>query len=519
MKVIRVVLIVLLVIGLSAGAFFLFQRYQQAQAGAQSTYQTLTLENGDLTATVGGTGIVRANQTAIIAWQTTGTVEKVSGVLGAQVAKGDILATLDKTSLPQNVVLAQADLVTAQKNLDTLKNPTALTIAQAQSAVMDAQTALDNLKNSLPLTVAQAEQAVASAQKEYTNARNARSYLDIRIGSQDQIDKTYAQMVIKQDQIDYYQKIFDRLVDRPQDDTARAQALANLSTAKADLETIKRNLAYLQGKGTAQDFADADARLTLAKARLDDAQRQLDDARKGIKPDSLNLAEARVKDAQDNLEKVRHPQTADIDAAQARVDAIQATLNLQTIRALFDGSITDIKSKVGDQVSPGAVAFRLDDLSHLLVDVQISEIDINRIAIDQTVNMTFDAIQGKQYTGKVSQVGKVGTSTQGSVNFTITIELTNADEDVRPGMTAAVNIIVNQLQGVLLVPNRAVRLKDSQRVVYLLKGNTPTAVDIELGATAETYSQLLSGDIKAGDQVVLNPPIEFRSGGGPFGGR
>ena len=456
-----------------------------------------------------------------MSWQTTGAVEAVNIALGSLARKSDILSTLDKASLPQNLIQAQGDLLSARTNLDDIKNPAALTIAQAQAALQDAQTALDDLNNSPPLTIAQAEQALAAAQKEYTNAKNARSYLGIRIGSQDQIDRTYAQLILKQDQIDYLQKQFDKVAYRSPDDPSRAQALANLSTAKAELITIQRNLDYLKGKGTEQDIADADPRLALAKARLDDAQRQLDDARLGIKVASIELAQAKVQDARDNLEKLRHPKADDIAAAQARVDALEAILGAQAIKAPFDGTITEVIPKPGDQVSPGTVAFRLDDLSRMLVDVQISEVDINRITIGQPVNMTFDAIQGKQYNGKVSQVARVGDTTQGSVNFTVTIELTNADDTVRPGMTAAVNIVVNQLTNILLVPNRAVRLKDGQRVVYVLKGSTLSLVNIELGASAESYSEVIAGDIKEGDRVVLNPPIEFRpggAGGGPFGG-
>ena len=85
-------------------------------------------------------------------------------------------------------------------------------------------------------------------------------------------------------------------------------------------------------------------------------------------------------------------------------------------------------------------------------------------------------------------------------------------------MTAAVNIVVSQLKNVLLVPNRAVRLRDGQRVVYVLRGaeTEPRMVEIEIGATSDTNSEIISGDVLENDLVVLNPPIEFQPGRPPF---
>jgi HlyD family secretion protein len=129
--------------------------------------------------------------------------------------------------------------------------------------------------------------------------------------------------------------------------------------------------------------------------------------------------------------------------------------------------------------------------------------------------MTFDAIPGSEYHGVVVEVDDVGTSTQGVVDFTVTIELTDADEQVKPGMTAAVNIVVSELQGVLVVPNRAVRVKDGKRVVYILRDNQATPVTISLGASSDTMSQVIDGELKVGDLVVLNPPTSFESNGPP----
>ena len=103
------------------------------------------------------------------------------------------------------------------------------------------------------------------------------------------------------------------------------------------------------------------------------------------------------------------------------------------------------------------------------------------------------------------------------VNFTVTVELTDSDSAVKPGMTAAVNIVVEEIQDVLLVQNRAVRLVDGTRVVYILENGVPVRKEITLGSSSDTMSVIASGDVKEGDALVLNPPVEFGPGGGPFG--
>jgi HlyD family secretion protein len=238
---------------------------------------------------------------------------------------------------------------------------------------------------------------------------------------------------------------------------------------------------YLLSAPDSLEVEKADAALALAEAKLADAQREYD----------------RLKDG---------PDPKDIQAAEARVTAIQATLDAATLRAPFAGTISEVNILPGDLVNAGTAAFRVDDLSSQLVDVNISEVDINRIQVGQDATLSFDAIQDKEYTGTVIEVGSVGANTSGVVNFSVTVRLNDADAQVKSGMTAAVNIVVNQIQDALLVPNRAVRVSNGERTVYVLRGGLPTPVTIQIGATSDTYSELIGGDLSEGDAIILNPP-------------
>lgn len=418
----RVILILLLV----AVIGFAVVRYNQSRnSESNNQFQTTKVERGNLVATIGATGTVRAQQTAVLIWQAAGTVDVVNVKVGDNVPSGFVMAYLSKTSLPQSVILAEADLVSAQKTLDDLVNSDT---ARAQAVI-----------------------ELRDAQEAYDKAYNWRRELDN--------DRVTVKEIV-------YKKIGGMTVPQVKE--------------------------Y-------KTWADEGTKI---KAQED-----------------LDLKTGLLEDAQRKLDRLTDGNSAEIIAAQARIDAAQATLNLARVSAPFAGIVTESYPLPGDQVSAGATAFRIDDLSKLLVDVDVSEVDINSVSVGQPVMLTFDAILGNDYHGEIVEVAQTGTSVQGVVNFKVTVELTDADSLVKPGMTAAVNITVKELQDVILIPNRAVRLSDGNRVVYLLVDGQPVKTTVRLGSSSESMSVIIGGDIEVGDDIILNPPVEFGGpGGGPRGG-
>ncbi len=509
----RWVIVVIAIVVVAIGIYFLGRFRNQRQAVALADFQTVPAERGDLTATVGATGVVRANQSALLAWQTSGTVDKVEVAVGEAVSVDQLLASLQQTSLPQNVILAQADLVSAQKALDDLLN-SQLQQARAQQAVEDARQALEDVVNP-ELAQAKALEALANAQKAVENAERTLRWAQSP-ASQSYIDEAEAQVILAKDALDQAQEKYTPYENKPQDNLIRARLLAELSAAQQQYDATVRNLNSLQGTASETDQAVAAANLEKVKAELLEAEREWERVKGGSSEADIALLEAQLDDAQREWERLKDgPDPEDIAAAQARVAAVEASIKQSRVIAPFEGVITDVQSKSGDQVSPGTPAFRLDDLSHLLVDVQVSEVDINRITVGQDVNLIFDAILNREYNGKVTEVAMVGTNNQGVVDFTVTVELIDADEAVKPGMTAAVNIVVSQLEDVLLVPNRAVRVLEGERVVYLLRDDQAEPVNITLGASSETASEVLEGELEVGELIIINPPTEFEQNGPP----
>ena len=510
----------ILIIAVIGGGLFAFSRYRTEQQRAETlaNLQTEPAGRGPLVATVGATGVVRSNQEAVLAWQTSGTAESISVRVGDAVDAGELLAWIRQTTLPQNVILAQADLVNARQALDDLQN-TPLQEAQALKAVEEAEQALDDAQNP-ELQQALALQAIANALKAVADAESRLRIIQTPAG-QAAIDAQKAQVILAQNALERAEELYEPYADKPEDNLVRANLLANLSAAQQNYDAAVRTLNGLLSTGNPFDIAQAEATLATAQAELLQAERDYERVRDGASLAEIALLEAQLADALENYENILSgPDPDTIAAAEARVAAAQATLDSAFITAPFAGVISAVMAKPGDQASPGTVAFRLDDLSRLFVDVEVSEVDINRIEVGQEAVLTFDAVLAREYHGTVTEVAVVGTTVQGVVSFKVIIELLDGDADVRPGMTAGVNLVVSQLEDVLRVPNRAVRVLEGERVVYILDANgLPTPVTIVLGASSDTYSEVAGGDLEEGDVIVLNPPTDFSSffQGGPPG--
>jgi HlyD family secretion protein len=424
------------------------------KAASTQTYQTSILERGNLVAVVGATGTVRANQTTSLYWQTTGRIEKINYALGDLVDEGDQLANLAQSSLPQAVISASAQLFNAQQALEQVERSTAS-------------------RSDAALALAQAQRAYNSALGNYWNGTNTQ-------GSDNQITLTRAQLQIAENHIDDLQDLYDKMDELKDTDTKKAETLQYLAQARIDRDNIKKLLDYYEALPDTLDKQTLEAQLDVAKDNLADAQREYN----------------RLKDG---------PDPAEVAAAQANVAALQATIDMAYLTAPFSGTVTEVNSMIGDLVNAGTVTFRIDDLSKMMVDIEVPEVDINSINAGQSATLTFDAIPNKEYTAKVTEVARVGEFIGGVAQFKVTLQLLDADEQVLPGMTAAVNIAVENKQDVLLVPNRAIRLVNDQYVIYIIRDGVKMMIPIEIGSTSDSSSEILSGDVHEGDEVILNP--------------
>ena len=511
----------ILVVLLAAGAIA-YRAMASSRLAAEEDVQTATVQRGSLSETLSSSGNTRSGQSATIVWQTSGKAGEISLQPGDLVQEDQELAALDPNTLSTEMINAKQDLIDAQQALDDLLN-SKLQQAEALQAVEDAQNALDSQKQTAAGQASQAQLALTEAQDALETAQKNRTKMDY--------PHTSDALVIEKAETDYllakaaYKdalKAYTELARKKLTNPDRVRALNNLVSAEQKMNTALATYNWYQLGYSDSDIAQADAELAVAQANLELAQAEWDKVKDGSSSAEIMLAEARLADAQREWERVKDgPSQADIDAAQAAVDAAQATLDHASLLAPFTGTITEVDVKTGDLVSSGESAFRIDDLASIYIDLQISEVDLASLQVGQAATLEFDAIEGKQYSGEVTEIGMIGSVSQGVVNYPVTVRITDADEKILPGMTAAVTITVNQVADALLVPNKAIHTSGGQRTVTVLFEGQQISVPVTVGLVGDSQSQVTSDQLREGDALVVSSSTATTtsSQSGPAAGR
>jgi HlyD family secretion protein len=440
------------------------------QAAVTAQTRSEVIGSGPIEIWVTGTGQLEPAALASLSFRVPGTVGSVHVEVGDVVRSGDPLLELDPSSLDPSLIGAVADLVQAKDGLRTL---------------LDGPSAAQ---------VAEAELALAHARDAAYRSENRRSFQqEGRRATGDTIAAARANLILAQEAVDHAKGAYDNLSELSQDDPQRATALSVLDRARRARDSALSIYNWYTGKPTEIDQAILDAEVAVAQADVIEAQKTLDELRNAPDPDDVAVAEARVQ------------------AAQASVDQIR-------LSAPLDATVVAIQYESGDSVTPGQVAVVLADLSRLHVDTLVDELDIASIQPGTSVTLTFDALPGVTLEGSVERIDLV-PSTGETTSYPVRVRLTDTDQEVRLGMTAAVNILIAHKDSVLLVPNWALGVDATTGVIHVQvrRGSVLLTTPIELGLRGETESEVLSG-LQAGDVVEASAAPADTGPSGPFGG-
>lgn len=475
---------------------------------------------------VESSGAVEAEQIGSVFWETTGQIASVTVKPGDQVTKGEALMTLDPASAPQNVIQAQADLVSAQNALDDLLNPTALQLANAEKAVSDAQTALKNAQDDLADLaqydlsyyedqVADKQQALRVAQQdaEKTNIGNLATAL--QNAAEDLETKT-----------NWYNDAQTAQAACPECTTVFVNS-AGRRMSLADVEdayTAAVNAHQIAQINYEQALTASATTVEEAQEALDDALANLAAAQAGPEADELAtkqvavvVAEATLADAQSKLDELQNgPDADDVAAAEIRIQIAQNTLDSVTLRAPFDGEVLAVNYLPGDQVAQNQAAVVIANRSQIHVEASVDESDITTIQVGDTVTITFDSLADLSLPGTVAWIDPVGQTVQGLVRYNVRINSSQTDPRVLLGMTANTNIVTDVQEGALAVPLDAVQLDDQGEFVNRVNAlGAVERVNVVSGEVQDEFV-IISGDLKPGDTVQLIEPQPTNTGS-PFG--
>jgi RND family efflux transporter MFP subunit len=211
---------------------------------------------------------------------------------------------------------------------------------------------------------------------------------------------------------------------------------------------------------------------------------------------------------QNNLDIARNR----LENAQTGLQTVEDKLLKTVIKAPFDCTILARPISVGQAVSgasgynSGTEVFIVANLADMIITAHVNQSDVTHIKVGQAVTVDIEAVSGLSLTGHVDRIAPLATIKTGVKGFSTRIRLRNAEDKVRPGMTANLTIPLISATNVCTVPLAAVFNDKGERFVYLKRGHdTFERQAIQVGLADYDYAQVTKG-VKAGDVVALVPP-------------
>ena len=473
-------LTIFLVIVLLIIAFVVNFLGRTAAASAALTYQyvrTTTLQKTSLTDSVSVNGTVASGSTASVTASDSVKTYKVTSVnvaVGDTVKKGDVIATLDTTDVEKQIENAQESY---------------------SDSVEEAQTNYNNSVADQATNLAQLQDDLNKAQEDYDTLGLER-YSSMQDSSM--ADKTNREIV------EYYYGLYTEKIAQLENTVANLQI--QLTNAQRDGNADQQQ--SIQGQ-----LEDYQSQLSVAKGQCNIPELNLH----GF--DAISQCYNQIEQYREALEKAQ--QTYDnavttnarsVDSAETKLEQasrtsdtltdLQTTLENCTLTATMDGTITELNATVGS-VCSGTVA-TIQDVSDLTVEVTIHASSVGKLSTGMQCNITCDATCDTVVTGTLTRIDPVANS-EGTFGATVTVN--GADSGLLIGISAQVEIVVNQKENVFTVPRDAVGTHEDGSTYVLRKTGgegvdmTFEEVTVTTGDSNDYYIEISGDDLNEGDVI------------------
>lgn len=361
----------------------------------------------------------------------------------AQAARDDLAAGPDLAELNEAITTAQRNEASAAAELeDLLADASATDLATRRANVASAESAL---------AVARAKLADLAADADPADVRKAEE--DVQIAEED--------------------------VRLAEEDVLVAEQ--NVASALAGLADAEARLADLLAGADASELRQA--QLAIARAEID-----LADLRKDAEPEPDPLGVERLE-------------LALSDAARA-LETARTALADATLLSPTSGVVLTVDADVGERVSAAFLTVGVSD--SLRVRVNIDENDIGMLEVGQPADLTFTALDDREYMGEVAWIAVQGEVDQGLVTFPVDISLDAPDEHLRAGLTADVEILVAEARNVIVVPKAAVQTTPRGGVLFVAAADgSSSRRAVRTGLSSRLLLEVVSG-LEAGERVMPN---------------
>jgi len=306
------------------------------------------------------------------------------------------------------------------------------------------------------------------------------------------------------------------LIDPATFEAQADQARANLGAARANLE--KAAAAELDAKRTFERNRTLFARNLIARSDLDTAET------------NYSSAVAQVAAAR-----------AQVEQQKASLKAAEINLKYTRILSPVDGIVISRNVDVGQTVAASfqtPTLFNIaQDLTRMQIDTSVAEADIGKIQVKQPVDFTVDAYSENTFKGTVSEIRNAPITVQNVVTYDVVVKVDNSDLRLKPGMTANVSIVTARMADALKISNLALRFRmpaeksgsgaaaapsapppdQKGTSIWVLENKTPKRVPIRTGISDGTYTEVVSGDLKEGQEVIIDSLAKGKQNSSPSG--
>jgi len=432
--------------------------------------ETSRVTTGDMDEVVQITGDLSALNSAVISPKISGRLTSISIREGDHVTQGQVVAVLDQGDALSNVESMQASLESAKARLAQAVTNAEVTKTQTQIAIEQAQA---NVNSAL---------AKMEVVKKPSRSQD-RMVAENRINSaKANLDKAEADF-----------KRNERLLKRGAiSESAFDIVKTEYIVAQSDYKSTQDQLSLIDEGGRQEDISSANSQVDVAKGQLRDAK--------------SNAAMNKVK-AKDVLAA-----KAGVQQAQAALDTAKRGLEYTYVKSPISGIVSARTSDPGQVVTPGQTLASIVDLGSLYLKAEISEKYLSTVRNGQSVSVNVDAMSGKVFQGKVTEIYPSGSTL--NRNFSARISILGADSSLKPGMSASGEILTGKASRVLLVSKDAIdERKGIQSVFTIDSGKTAKRHQITVVREDRNYSQLgTPNDLKIGDVVVTEGHNNLQDG-------
>lgn len=474
----------------------------------------LVVKRMDIVQEVDATGRVKPAQSVDLAFEKSGKISRVYASVGDKVKENQLLINLENSDLMAQLSQSEAALESAQAKLDELKKgarPEEIQVKEAE--LKKAQQDLDNYYNSVADILNDAHNKADDALRKQIDELFSDDFSD-NPQLTFLVSDSYAEIDSESQKISANNALKElklKINNLPSDHLSLDQELID---AKKHLITIKNFLIRLTDAVSAAIGISSTTAATY-KGYINTARTNVNTALANITAQEGYVAAQRatIERIQNELtlkkagtieEQIR-AQEAQIKQAQANIQNVQAQIQKTIIRSPINGIVTKQEAKKGEIAPANTSIISVISEFQFEIEANIAEVDIAKVKIGDPVNVTLDAYGDDLiFKAKVTTIDPAETIIEGVATYKTTFQFLNEDERINPGMTANLDIITERKENVIVIPQRAVIVKNGEKFVQILQdGGKVEKIKIETGVRGSDGNVEIIKGVDEGDKVII----------------